>query len=132
MTRESAKKWLTTIAAYAEGETVQFKFKEGKEWNDFTFGEPKFDEKFDYRIKPTPTYRPWKPEEVPVGALIRTNSKTQEFIIMGRNSNVRSNGYVEISRVNVVLGGWQSFDSADCEYSLDHSKTWLPCGVLNE
>ncbi len=83
----------------------------------------------DYRRKPTPTLRPWTPEEVPVGALIRTK-QNQEYIIMGRNTHGHGIGFVEISAVNIVRGGWQIFDTKNREHSLDHGITWKPCGIL--
>lgn len=79
-----------------------------------------------------PTLRPWKPEEVPVGALLK--SSVGEYIIMGRNScgykNTDTSMYVEISAQNNIRGGWQIFNTVGSQYSLDHGKTWQPCGVM--
>lgn len=79
-----------------------------------------------YRIRPQPKLRPWKPEEVPVGALVTYKSyepSTCRGIIM----------HVTGSKV------WTTFDTEvdkDLDYmlsehvhSLDGGKTWKPCGV---
>lgn len=79
-----------------------------------------------YRIKPpTPTLRPWKPEEVPVGALARPIQRAYEhtrFMITG------------VSEHNISLACGNAYEltefSQQHEHSLDHGKTWLPCGVV--
>lgn len=120
-------------------------YKAGKgndaEWVDYPFADDDYgrvtvrlDESFDfYRIKPTPTLRPWKAEEVPGGALLRSVKWPDiEYIIMGRRSasGYSGDGWVQISVPNTVRGGWQDYQTTDCEHSLDHGKTWLPCGVM--
>lgn len=83
-----------------------------------------------YRIRPEPKLRPWQPEEVPVGCLLKDDS-----IEYGSNS------------VSVLLcrrGAWIHYinhENAKFEscllgealrrftHSTDHGKTWLPCGV---
>lgn len=95
--------------------------KDEPEWN---FGS------YIYRRKPAPPQRKlraWRPEEVPVGALMRSLYQ-EEFIIMGRKGEWE--GSVYISAISKVRGGWQSFSTEGCEYSLDHGKTWQPCGIL--
>lgn len=66
MTREEAKKVLPIITAYAEGKTVQVsKYRYGgqREWVDLLEDFP-FDKSYfkpgAFRIKPEPTYRPFK------------------------------------------------------------------------
>lgn len=68
MTPERAAELLPIITAFAEGKTIQFLAFNG-EWSDVP--SPAWDDRSKYRIKPTPTLRPWKPEEVPVGAVVR-------------------------------------------------------------
>lgn len=80
----------------------------------------------DYRVKPQPKLRPWKPEEVPVGAQIRNNMKTWVALIIGRNST---------SVVTPVFNSYPdcgSFEEAlkKYEHSTDGGVTWKPCGVL--
>jgi hypothetical protein len=79
----------------------------------------------EFRLAPEPPakrYRPWTPEEVPVGALTRPKDKGDVLMIIG----IRGRG--------VLLAG----DSGDYplhgllnlrEHSTDNGKTWLPCGV---
>lgn len=64
MTREYAKELLPIIQAYAEGKTIQYKNSEG-EWKDVAFEENLsfIDAPSKYRIKPEPTYRPFKNKE---------------------------------------------------------------------
>jgi len=79
-----------------------------------------------YRRKPSPQYRPWKPEEVPVGALLRNKKKrdadANKMIICSLNGEHVSSGRAD----------WKSLKECfdDAEHSLDHGVTWLPCGVL--
>ena len=63
MTREDAKKLLPIIKAYSEGKTVQTLYDSiNNEWEDLS--EPAFNAcPFTYRIKPEPTYRPFKTKE---------------------------------------------------------------------
>lgn len=103
--------------------------------DDSTFGVSEY----AHRIKPEPCYRPWKPEEVPVGALIRrkhrpeficvilgaTTDKHADYAILNAPLRPGSNHY--LSDLLTYHGG----NNGDAnEHSLDHGKTWLPCGVL--
>lgn len=89
-------------------------------------------EKFEnFRIKSIPTLRPWQPEEVPVGAIVSCDSKhTNRFVITGIwNGELHLNGapcqasHEHSPALNCLVG-------PEYHYSLDHGKTWLPCGVL--
>jgi len=88
---------------------------------------------FRFRLAPEPPakkWRPWTPEEVPVGAQIRhkdwDGGMYGRFTIAAVNS--RKIGWV-------VLGGFGSATLAEAAndsgytHSTDHGKTWLPCGV---
>lgn len=134
MTQEQAKELWPVIKLWSEGRQMQFKHIEDSGWQDYQeYREGvegcSFRKDYLYRIKPEPQYRPWKPEEVPVGALLRSEAG-QEFIIMGRQGIYSDS--VEISAVNTVRGGWQSFTviPGKSKYSTDFGKTWQPCGVL--
>lgn len=63
MTRKEAKELLPIIQAYAEGKTIQYRVnEETNEWKDID--NPVFNDlPSDYRIKPEPTYRPFKTKE---------------------------------------------------------------------
>lgn len=114
------------MKAYADGATIQLKGHFELSW--FTHDSPNFDSDYNYRIKPEPKLRPWKPDEVPVGALIRIKNSNWLTIISGRNKH-------EIS--TPTLSGPNECHSLDyalrhLEHSTDGGKTWLPCGVEEE
>lgn len=66
MTREEAKQLLPVIQAWAEGEAIQFKvFNDpNSQWGDVTTRNPQIGGSLcEFRIKPTPIYRPFKDAE---------------------------------------------------------------------
>ena len=84
-------------------------------------------EKFeDFRIKPTPTLRPWRPEEVPVGAIISGNNLTSNSMLIVECVGSGGVNIVRFGRVDKI----PFVELTDFSYSLDHGKTWLPCGVM--
>ena len=59
MTREEAKQLLPVIKAYIEGKEIQYKRKfTEEEWKDALYLNETTE--YTYRIKPTPTFRPFK------------------------------------------------------------------------
>lgn len=85
-----------------------------------------------FKVKPEPELRPWRPEEVPVGALIRWKSEVREQFTGSQGFDIciiqGISGYRLLTGIpfcnftfNTVL--------KNHEHSLDHGKTWLPCGV---
>lgn len=71
MTREQAVKWIPILQAYAEGKTIEWNY--GGVWKvkgmDYSFDcQPE-----NYRIKPSPQFRPWTAEEAVkhIGAVVR-------------------------------------------------------------
>jgi hypothetical protein len=78
-----------------------------------------------FRLTPEPPakrYRPWTPEEVPVGALTKPNHGGDVLMIIGRFSN------------GALLAGDRAvYPFGDLlklrQHSLDNGKTWLPCGA---
>ena len=139
MNISQAKQYLPFIQAVAEGKTIQFNSEDGKGWRDCSdehYPNTSFElwalERGCYRIKPTPQLRPWKPEEVPVGALIHfdeDDSKKLPSIILdvstdGKVTFCAKGSIMTIELESMIMKGW-----LHCEHSLDHGKTWLPCGV---
>ena len=62
MTREEARKAAEIMLAYADGKEIEFFIKGGRKWSRAI--EPTFDWcDTNYRIKPSPTYRPFKNAE---------------------------------------------------------------------
>ena len=58
MTKEKAKQMAEVLNAYAEGKPIDV-LLDG-EWGEVDLNEYSFDERESYRIKKTPTYRPFK------------------------------------------------------------------------
>lgn len=134
MTPQRAKELLPIIQAFAEGKTVQLKLSSWDDWKDYA--DPNFSQHSScYRIKPEePTFRPWKPEEVPVGALIKWKNGSLNaylgrpmLILCYNQQKAGIQFYDGLGYLNShdLLGCLKS-----CEHSLDGGKTWLPCGVL--
>ena len=71
-----------------------------------------------YRIKPTPTIRPWTADEVPLGMQMRAKDPNY-----GNRRSLICGTYDESTR-----SAWLSTS----EHSTDGGKTWLPCGVMEE
>lgn len=109
--------------AQKEGKVIQSRLK-GSDGLWIT-ARPYWSSFYEYRIKPEPHYRPWKPEEVPVGARIRIKETSFYSIIASCADNS-----VWIPQSGYYLAQTLSLDKF--EHSLDHGKTWLPCGVLYE
>ena len=79
---------------------------------------------FRFRLAPEPPakkYRPWAPEEVPVGALIRAVGSKWRGLILG----VTAPGRIEHFAGRTDL----CYACENHEHSIDNGKTWLPCGV---
>lgn len=79
----------------------------------------------DYRIKAPKKLRPWKPNELPLGAWIRTKGSSDVSIAIAvRNGLLTWSDGKECYSVNPnhLLNSF--------EHSTDHGKTWLPCGTL--
>lgn len=123
------KHW-EAIEAFKDNKPIQVAAadKEPLKWEDFLGENPDFtSSQWRWRIKPTPTLRPWRPEEVPVGiciSVVDCKSAMQIVENMGVNGvNVVRFGKIE--RMSLV-------ELKDFNYSLDYGKTWLPCGVVEE
>jgi hypothetical protein len=113
--------------AFAEGKTIECKYGHG--WSVVTLLNDWVETcgvtNNPCRIKPEPKLRPWKPEEVPVGALIRAKLRDSEhnrYLLSGVN------GYHVIAGRGMYESVEEVFNSH--EHSLDHGKTWQPCGVM--
>ena len=115
MNIEQTKEAIRIMQAYVDGKELQVLDPVGK-WE--SVNSPRWDwDGTQYRIKPTPTFRPWTADEVPLGAQVRSKSyhpDHRSMIIQSGNSMTRE--------------GWLT-----CyEHSTDGGKTWLPCGVMEE
>ena len=133
MKPQKVRELLPIITAFAEGKQIQL-LCQGR-WTDFN----SFDfscASSDYRIKPSPspTLRPWRPEEVPVGALIRfsKNSSIQgKYLILASDkTGIVHCNTPDMSTPTLCKLTYEFI--LKFEHSLDHGKTWLPCGVMSE
>lgn len=130
MTRETARQWIPILEAYADGKTIEHRtlHNDWYECEYLSFDSPLGPS--SYRIKLESRLRPWRIEEVPVGAMVRMkgNKDYRSIIIcaepqasfplrVGHSSN---------------KGGYTLKDAMEqLEYSLDMGKyTWHPCGVM--
>lgn len=67
MTREEARNAAEVMLAYADGKSIEFKEFKEEQWSPFIPEKDAFlcfnFDRFDYRIKKEPTYRPFKDKE---------------------------------------------------------------------
>jgi hypothetical protein len=80
MTRSEWKERLPIIQAFIEQKCVQYRISKTDDW--IVLENAAFDRPGEYRIKPEPKLRPWKPEEVPVGGVIRRKSDGSRMLII--------------------------------------------------
>ena len=83
------------------------------------------------RRKPAPKLRPWRPEEVPVGARIRRKGRNDYCgTILGYSPlGIESTEGTSNEDARLTIRPYQE-RAESCEYSTDGGKSWLPCGVL--
>jgi hypothetical protein len=115
MNIEQTKEAIKVMQAFVDGKEVQARDVGLERWNAVII--PRWNlEDFEYRIKPTPTIRPWTADEVPLGAWMRrgTDPKFRWLILNVGNDDMRMDFYLKN------------------EHSIDNGKTWLPCGVMEE
>jgi hypothetical protein len=114
MTKEQTIEAIRVMQAFVDGKEVEV-FSPDQKWGrtpapswgwDYT----------QYRIKPTPTFRPWTADEVPLGAWMRRQAdpKFRWLILNVGNDDMRMDFYLKN------------------EHSTDKGVTWLPCGVMEE
>lgn len=101
---------------------------------DSTEAQPKAPVPLDLNIESAreePKMRPWKVEEVPVGALYRDKRLKISVIILG--AIIRSKYPIQfLDYTNDFMLTGDGLDSALAyrEHSTDGGKTWHPCGVM--
>lgn len=114
---------IAVIQAHKDGKKIQAANLHRTCWAD----EPNPSWNFQfyrYREAPTPTLRPWKPQEVPVGALLRPKQGSCVWMIVGKSDEELC--FSQKSRCSFI------YSMLSHEHSLDNGKTWLPCGVMEE
>ena len=140
MNKDNAKQFLPLVQALADGKTIQHLCNGWEDLESVNFSyTPE-----TYRIKPEPKLRPWKPEEVPVGAQFRLSTYKPDKVFEIVGSGVAGN---EVFSAPALFLSYREdawvpgtyYYLTDCitstgkpEHSLDRGKTWQPCGVLED
>jgi len=133
-----AKELLPIITAFAEGKTIQYRYPGDSHYTELAeLGDLIHSYDLDvnnYRIKPTPTLRPWRPEEVPVGAIVRDPKYNSVWLITALWEQHKGSGdyRVFLNGGNYEGHKLEYFTDDKMLYSPDHGKTWLPCGVVTD
>ena len=113
MNIEQTKEAIKVMQAFADGKEVEHWYYEM--WVKIHV--PRWDwGNTEYRIKPTPTFRPWTADEVPLGMQARNREYPKTRWLIDRTSS-------EENRKD-----W----CEKYEHSTDGGKTWHPCGVMEE
>ena len=113
MNREQTSESIRIMQAYVDGKEVETMYN--GIWS--LAHAPRWDwDDHDYRIKPTPVFRPWTADEVPLGAQARNREHPKTRWLIDRTSS-------EENRKD-----W----CKNYEHSTDGGVTWLPCGVVEE
>jgi hypothetical protein len=114
MNIEQTKEAIKVMQAFVDGKEVQARDVGLERWNAVII--PRWNlEDFEYRIKPTPTIRPWTADEVPLGSIMRTKGLEGRCIIIDTETSDDRSYWLNAR-----------------EHSIDNGKTWLPCGVMEE
>jgi hypothetical protein len=114
MNIEQTKEAIRVMQAFVDGKEVEA-LSPDKKWRRTPAPRWGWDDT-QYRIKPTPTFRPWTADEVPLGAWMRDVSKQDYRWLIHTSGNADT-------RKDWLVG---------YEHSTDGGKTWLPCGVMEE
>ncbi len=129
-------KELVQVAQWIDEGVCEYTDTEGKSWRSYPSSKYReaviaTSETFSkYRRKPAqPKLRPWRPEEVPVGALLAWDHTAKEATYLICTAFIDSvifiKGNAEVQKYTL-----QYLTDSKASYSLDHGKTWLPCGIL--
>jgi len=113
---------IEVIKAHKEGKESEYS-KDGETWYSLECP-PVWNFQYNYyRVKPTPKLRPWKPGEVPVGAVIRHLKSSTCWLIIGRDetSVAYSQGSVRSSG-DLVQG-------CEWKWPQEPETAWKRCGV---
>ena len=127
MNRKEAKELMPIIQAFVEGKAIESRCIKGDKSLWYNDEDPSFDDDLEYRIKPEPTYRPFKDAE----ECWLEMQKHQPFGWVKWN-DVRYNIY-EVSSISVCLinGNCENLDFAYAYQKLTFDDG-LPFGVKVE
>lgn len=125
--QEEAKQYLEKIVpiiqAVAEGKTIQYRGV--NEWVDYEWnGSLELDHPTaERRIKPEPKLRPWKPEEVPVGACVKWGAIS--MIVSTTTDGILVAGYKSLVEVTFH----DCLRSVKWKWPQEPDTDWKQCGV---
>ena len=127
MTREEVKEMLPVLQAFADGKTIESRCIKGDKSLWYDDEDPSFDDDLEYRIKPEPTYRPFKDAE----ECWKEMQKHQPFGWVEWN-DVRYNIYVVSSTSVCLING----NCANMDFAYAYQKLTFadgtPFGVKEE
>jgi hypothetical protein len=113
MNIEQTKEAIRVMQAFVDGKEVEA-LSPDKKWRRTPGPRWGWDDT-EYRIKPTPTFRPWTADEVPLGSIMRTKGLEGRCIIIDTETSDDRSYWLNAR-----------------EHSTDGGKTWHPCGVMEE
>jgi len=129
MTLQRAAELLPIIKAFSDGKKIQIQTA-SNHWLDIH--NPEFTDHATYRIAPEPKLKPWKPEEFPVGALLRVKNGTDLVSSILAKSSIAITYCAGNTGIRHLSANDSSYEKlvSNLEHSTDGGKTWLPCGVM--
>jgi hypothetical protein len=114
MTKEQTIEAIKVMQAFVDGKELEGMYDDDGKWASVTVPRWGWDDT-QYRIKPTPTLRPWTADEVPLGSIMRTKGLEGRCIIIDTETSDDRSYWLNAR-----------------EHSTDGGKTWHPCGVMEE
>lgn len=136
MNSEEAQLLLPIVKALAEGKEIQFRTIGNVGW--FKASSPAFDiSRYEYRVKPECQLRPWKLEEIPIGAIARRRNpslnQTPQVIIAADYLSINTPTSTpcaimhfegkENTTAELLLSKW--------EWKYPNSGFWQHCGMMD-
>ena len=122
MTDQEIEQNVDAYKAWLKGEPVEvFQFEDV--WR--TLGaHAMIDRTVRLRRKPAPKLRAWKPEEVPMGAILRNKKDPRQWGMITCCIDGEPKFGIINQNCSYFEKCWET-----CEHSTDGGKTWKPCGV---
>lgn len=140
MTRNEVKELLPIMQAFAEGKTIEERIIGNDNWieTDEIYGgrNNDYDYRVNYRVKPTPKYRPFKNAEEcwnemkkhqPFGWLKDKDSELRNIQALTEKMSTIADG-VYLRGINLT-NGWHVFEEAVKEYTFADG---TPFGIIEE
>ena len=115
MNLEETIEAIRVMDAWVDGKSIECAERNNLKWGD-TFSPVWNWNVYTYRIKATSKLRPWTPDEVPLGAQLRSIMDPSLRWLAGNTGS-------DDDRMKLLERN---------EYSIDGGKEWKPCGVLEE